>query len=271
MHKQYLKQIVLAISLTSLSFVANATPVDTAAPAIDNYHSIYAKDFVAGQSTYKTTFLQDIDATFTAKVTKSNGKLTDGVFSKKGDQSSEDYQGVGVSSKSGSNISDRTPGEIDIGEFINAKFTKNGTTDSAGIIITSFTLGLLFDGPEYNDVNEVAQITATLLDGSPDLVYTFTAKSLQSGLWTGQGSFANLSPAADGRGAVWVFSNPFGDARISGLSFTALTGKKGTGAGTNQSDYTLISISAVPEPETYAMMLAGLAGIGFVARKKKQA
>ncbi|HEY0268480.1 MAG TPA: PEP-CTERM sorting domain-containing protein [Methyloradius sp.] len=31
------------------------------------------------------------------------------------------------------------------------------------------------------------------------------------------------------------------------------------------------SITPVPEPETYALMLAGLVGIGFVARKKNQA
>ena len=32
-----------------------------------------------------------------------------------------------------------------------------------------------------------------------------------------------------------------------------------------------ISVSAVPEPETYAMMLAGLGLLGFAARRRKQA
>ena len=35
-------------------------------------------------------------------------------------------------------------------------------------------------------------------------------------------------------------------------------------------DYTTTSLAAVPEPETYAMMLAGLGLLGFVARRRKQ-
>lgn len=266
MNKHSFKQITLAIALAASSIAANATIADKAPPAVDNFHNIYGKNFVAGTSTYKTTFLGNIDATFSAKATNSSNKIVDGKFSKTGDQSIYAYDGVGVSPKTGS---DKTVGEIDVGEYINAKFTMAGSkgTQDAGIFIKSFTLGLLFDGPEYNDHNEVAQVTASLFGGGT-LTYTFTATGTQTGIWSGAtGSFANLSPAIDGRGGIWRIDNPFGNVRISGLSFTSINTEKCV----NGSDYTLISISAVPEPETYAMMLAGLAGIGFVARRKKQA
>ena len=41
-------------------------------------------------------------------------------------------------------------------------------------------------------------------------------------------------------------------------------------AGTSNNTPALrdIAVAAVPEPETYAMMLAGLLGIGWVARRR---
>ncbi|MDI1309682.1 MAG: PEP-CTERM sorting domain-containing protein [Methylotenera sp.] len=234
----------LIAALTSTSLAANATA--------NTFNTIYGTNF-GGGSSYATTFLGDIDATFTAQVGAADGK-----FTYKGAQ--DGFQGVGVSPVTGS---ERTYGEIDIGESINASF-------SSGISISNFTLGLLFDGPEYGDVNEQAQITATFSDNSVHS-YLFTATGINTGIWSGSGSFVNESVAANGMGAVWSFSNPFGNALIKSLSFTALPGVCGTagGACTNQSDYTLISVSAVPEPETYAMFLAGLGLMGFVARRRK--
>jgi hypothetical protein len=55
----------------------------------------------------------------------------------------------------------------------------------------------------------------------------------------------------------------------AGSYFIEVDGKiAGTGGGSYGSDLT-VSIAAVPEPETYGMMAAGLALLGVVARRKK--
>jgi len=50
---------------------------------------------------------------------------------------------------------------------------------------------------------------------------------------------------------------------ISGASLTSSFVATATGAGTE------LFIAPIPEPETYALMLAGLGAIGFVARRRK--
>ena len=170
------------------------------------------------------------------------------------------YQGVGVEGA--------TAGEIDRTEKI------TGVLNQA-YGISQFTLGLLFDGPEYGDVNEKAQVTVDFADDNSSALfsYTLTSTSATTADWSGfAGVVQNLSPATLSLGGAWSVLNPFGNRKINSISFTALNGVCGSAGGycNNQSDFTLVSVTAVPEVETYAMMLAGLGLMGTIARRRNK-
>jgi hypothetical protein len=234
-----LKPLALAAVVASCSMTAQAA--DT----------ILGSNFVNGSTSYSKTFADGLVAKFTSAPGTFQLKSQDGIT------------GVGVTTNSG--IANQTSGEIDPGETVKGVFNQ-------GVTVNSIRIGLLFDGPEYTDFEEVAKFTATLWDNTTRSV-TFTAKDVHSGLWTGQGSYASVgSGAVYGGTGAWDFFNPFGNAVLKSISFTALNGTCGTTtACKDQSDYTFVNmtVSAVPEPETYAMMLAGLGLMGAIVRRRK--
>ena len=63
-------------------------------------------------------------------------------------------------------------------------------------------------------------------------------------------------PLGDGNQAVAQYLN-FWSPSITRVTFAS-----------NQNAFEIDNVSAVPEPETYALMLAGLAAVGFVARRR---
>ena len=95
-----------------------------------------------------------------------------------------------------------------------------------------------------------ALTTLTLMSNADGILFngddTFVSSSSTPG-----GASIGLSVSAQAAGNYYI--------NVTGIT-TAPAGGIYTGA---------ISVTAVPEPETYAMMLAGLAALGFLARRRQ--
>jgi hypothetical protein len=154
--------------------------------------------------------------------------------------------------------------------------------DGSGNVLSVTTSGGLYQQSTPNFTNTGGNITVT------DLRVDFTSNTIFANVSGANGLASNPSLA------LFTFSSVTGDTAltgpgtynttISGLSMTAAgRAAYATGLGLNAigqsvlgaiSDYGRIesSITApVPEPSTYALMGIGLAGVAFMARRRKNA
>ncbi|MFZ2651077.1 MAG: PEP-CTERM sorting domain-containing protein [Burkholderiaceae bacterium] len=166
------------------------------------------------------------------------------------------YTGFGVSGGIMQN-------EIDIGETITVSLGSLHT-------IRSFDVAFLFNGPEFGDVNERVTVTAFNSVNSTSQTATLTATGDNSAFWTfNSQTIVSLSLAADGSAGAWRVSDPFGSFQYDSLVFGAASGVCRTTTGCSGSDYALMAVTVAPEPQVFALMLAGLGAVGFLARRRR--
>lgn len=149
-----------------------------------------------------------------------------------------------------------------------ATFAATGTTAPSadgGLngTFTSFTISFFVD----RDSNTTT--TGTTLGGPMgDDVLVATGSLLFGGFHVDPGF-------AEGDFAVRVAATPVGGF-FSNIPFLDITGVNteitgvGPGAFTGGSIIGSGNVQAIPEPETYALMLAGLGALGFVARRRRR-
>lgn len=126
------------------------------------------------------------------------------------------------------------------------------------------TLGMLFDGPEYGDLNEQA---GAFVNGS-GVPFVLTATGATTAQWSLLAStIVNESPATESGAGVWRIVNPFGNLPITSLTLTPLSSNP-TG---NESDFGLVAFQSrqVPESASSALLLTlGLGGLAAIAVRR---
>ncbi len=139
------------------------------------------------------------------------------------------------------------------------------TTQSAD---TAFSTRPLFDLGTYSVITTGSPTpTATLTFGAGVTSYTF--------LWGSPDALNSLFvDAVSGPDATFTGNDAFAGANGNNANTRLFTVSSTTGLSsltfsTGQIAFEVAQVSAIPEPQTYALLLAGLGAVGFVARRRK--
>lgn len=144
--------------------------------------------------------------------------------------------------------------------FLGNNGINNGGSYITGILFSTLMSGVSFDVARSNGSSSGQALVASAYNGSTLLSsQSIVLGSVNS--WTsvlfGIGGISSLIITGSATG----FS-PFG---LDNLQFNATGNTLLSGL-----DVSRIDVTPIPEPETYAMMLAGLGLLGFISRHRKQ-
>tara|TARA_R110002049_G_scaffold138781_14_gene299251 strand:+ start:8936 stop:11833 length:2898 start_codon:yes stop_codon:yes gene_type:complete len=190
-------------------------------------------------------------------------------------------------------ISGATDGEINIGESLTATVASvvrpqdlilAGSGGAATAVSTNvpfvaqeMTLALLYDGPEFSDVQEVAQITAVLADDVLTATLTNTAEANGAGdTYTWSVSSLNDRDVSDlqdlsytvlsgddsndvtSNAAIIRLQQPFGNRAVQSIELTAVTGDPSAGCPTcsDQSDFAILDLTFAAVDRVAALAFA---------------
>lgn len=137
---------------------------------------------------------------------------------------------------------------------------ESGFTDSLGMLIAPFASLL-----ETDVVGK--SVSASFGPGTVPFAFVDSngGGAMNGGFWTGNNSIGLIATNFS------VTNVPVGSLLTMGQTFDLVIGYNDSGVGHDDWDDFVVGVNfaPIPEPETYALMLAGLGVVGFVARRRR--
>ena len=171
------------------------------------------------------------------------------------------FDGPGYTFRTGGNLTgfNYTPGDIRSRGVVQFNSAYGTTPPSANVGAGAQSIQLEFSG------DSISQNFATIINQSYLLTFLLSAyapapSSLKVTVGPATGNFIGNYPTYTSQ------SLPF----VANSTSTTLTFTNSGATFFSYPHLDNVSVTAVPEPETYALMLAGLGIIGMVARRRKQ-